>query len=243
MSSENLEGQQFSLRSFLDREIPTSVLKIARGIFPHDAADLETPYAEPYWTDKMAYFPEDFIEAKKLFATVLKDGLFLDLGSGYHGRDMGYIADEYGARALVSVDKYNMGKENIDDPLELSKKMPRIRIKKDMLEFLASVRDGSCAGIAINGIDSCIIHEEEYHVCLAQEIARTLRPGGIAFGANANALGYLEKLGCPKVWSHPEYGTMRIHRKPNTASDLKESTAMVRGKISTIIDFLSRKLR
>jgi SAM-dependent methyltransferase len=66
--------------------------------------------------------------------------------------------------------------------------------QEDMLSFLARLQTG-ISTIAINGIDYHVIPDGNYHHALAREIARVLRPGGIAMGIRAMVGYYLEEFG------------------------------------------------
>ena len=137
----------------------------------------------------------------KILKEKLAGRMLIDLGSG--GFYMSMLANELGVRTYLSVDKFAGDKKvQLDPYVDLIKgqfrdifpNMERIRVKDDMLDFIARVPQGS-ACVTISGIDMNIIATEAYHEALAKEIMRVLPPGGIVFGNNSHCLDLLN----PKI--------------------------------------------
>ena len=74
-----------------------------------------------------------------------------------------------------------------DEPLQWN-------IKADMLDVLSRIPSDS-VNVELDGIDTVIIPDEEYHRVLAQELVRVLRPGGVLFGNHVDAFEHLRNNG------------------------------------------------
>jgi hypothetical protein len=70
-------------------------------------------------------------------------------------------------------------------------KMAVVPVQADMLDFLSRVNDNAVS-ISLNGIDTFIAPDAEYQQALADQIVRTLEPGGIVLGTHSEAFDLIE---------------------------------------------------
>jgi hypothetical protein len=71
------------------------------------------------------------------------------------------------------------------------KDINRVEIHADMLDFLQYVEDNSVDAVALNGIDSFVIRDKDYHEELGGQIQRILKVGGILCGHDSRAIEIL----------------------------------------------------
>lgn len=122
------------------------------------------------------------------FREKLEGKILVDCGGRYGS--MGGFAKKFGVKIYINVDKHAVPEGKIW-VRELDG-MTEIDCGMDMLSFLAQLQPGSVS-ITINGIDSNLIANPDYHSALAHEIARVVADDGIVFGANSTALEMCSK--------------------------------------------------
>ncbi|NQU82960.1 MAG: hypothetical protein HQ539_03350 [Parcubacteria group bacterium] len=162
---------------------------------------LKTKYSE-YWGDFLRN-PDSAPNASDFFREHIQGSMLVDLGGGgystHKGSMMFDLAGIFDAKAYISVDKFAYGENSEYDksaPVDRMGRKGNVRrdlrcfyIQSDMLEFVSKMKDNS-VNFALNGIDSYVIGDEEYHTALAKEIARATRSDGIVFGVNSD-ISYL----------------------------------------------------
>lgn len=122
------------------------------------------------------------------FHEKLKGKILVDCGGNYD--KMKAFAKKFGAKVYVNVDKHVYPEGQIST-IEFDD-MTIVHCGMDMLNFIAQLQPGS-VNITINGIDSNLITNPDYHSALAHEIARVVADDGIVFGANSTALEMCSK--------------------------------------------------
>jgi hypothetical protein len=135
---------------------------------------------------------------REFFKDKLSGNVLIDLGGG-RVPAMRHFAKNYGAKAFINVERFLPDRFPVDPTVDLTdalrtekeKDMDMLVVKADMLDFVSKLPD-NFANFTINGIDSVIIEDQNYHHALAQELARATRPGGIIFGMCSDALWELE---------------------------------------------------
>lgn len=137
----------------------------------------------------------------KLQGTVL-----VDLGCGWRLETGGFMysvvsGTKYPVSAYVGVDRYAWSDIPYNPTLNQYEKAknreiitagspPIGKVHADMLDFVARLPDNS-VNFVLNGIDHYVMAGGgEYHKALAREIIRTLKPGGIIFGADFSAIAH-----------------------------------------------------
>lgn len=121
----------------------------------------------------------------------------MDLGGGRGGMMFDLAVNRTGAQMYINVDRGSFANPNPPNSLEPASVNPSpdkskfiIKVKADMLDFLARIKDGS-ANFAINGIDEIIINDHRYHQALATELVRATKPGGLIFGLGSEVIPIL----------------------------------------------------
>ncbi|KKT20830.1 MAG: hypothetical protein UW05_C0026G0006 [Candidatus Giovannonibacteria bacterium GW2011_GWC2_43_8] len=141
------------------------------------------------FAEKIEKYPEDY----RFFQEKLKVDILIDLGGG-RGTNMKYFARTFGVRTYIDVERYLSKDLPVDPFKDLSEKfvdqpenMQILVVQADMLDFISRLPD-NFANFNLNGIDSLVIEDPEYHYALAKELVRTTKKGGIVFGINSDAL-------------------------------------------------------
>jgi hypothetical protein len=183
-----------------------------------------------------------YIQKKEEVRAFLKDKLkgkiLVDLGSGmgfirgalmpesWGGKSsMQKIAQELNASVCIGVDKYTyncecaIGKPT-DPSVDLARKeeveegTQTVLVSADMLDFLSRLPDSSVC-ITINGVDSRVIKNEEYHRALAKEIERVVGKNGVVFGVNSSSLSIINRA----IKDKPNEISFKIADCPELYSD------------------------
>ncbi len=139
------------------------------------------------------YVKQDYETLDQLFQRRLLNSLLIDLGSG-HGF-MESIAYKYKLGTYIQVDRNSRYLDEASLPPDpqvaiqdiVIGDLQRIRVKADMLDFLAHLRPNTI-NFTLNGIDLLIIDNVNYHNALAQEILRVAQNGSLIFGVDSHAL-------------------------------------------------------
>lgn len=177
--------------------------------------------------------PEYEILLKKL-----KGSILVDLGGGRLSR-MLPIAETFGASGYVNVDRHitgNFGSVMYDpalnqyekfwderramsgwEGLEFTTSIEPAIVYADMLDFVARLPD-NCVNFTANGIDKDILgygpEHTDYKAALAREIVRAMKPDGIIFGRNLQAIADTFTDKNPRGDTSPafqELGLRRLH--------------------------------
>ena len=210
------EKKIISLKDLIDpqRQVPleyTSLIErqeqaLAQGSFAAVADDeyaerwsfLVSQSAEKYLQFKDEYAKKDYETLDRLFQGHLPNTTLIDLGSG-HGF-MERIAHKYKLGAYIGVDRNSRFSDEVKLPpnpqvpiqdIQIGD-MQRIRIKADMLDFVARLRPNPIH-FTLNGIDLLIIENVAYHNALSQELIRVAQSGSLIFGADSHALELLSR--------------------------------------------------
>ena len=125
---------------------------------------------------------------ESFFREKLGGKILVDCG-GNHDK-MQLFAKKFGVKTYINVDKHVFPNGQIKT-IEFDG-MTVIHCGMDMLNFLAQLQSGSVS-VTINGIDSHLIINPEYHAALAHEIERVVADDGIIFGVQSTALEMIAK--------------------------------------------------
>ena len=156
--------------------------------------------------------------------------LMLDLGGGEPPAERVSLLQDLavllGVSSFISVERYALANDQGIFPAEISQDLgaalqipqpPQTQamlVQGDMLEFLAALPD-NCCNVTMNGIDGFVVHYPQYHDFVADELARVLLPGGVAFGSNAVPLQRLEARGLENLGHLLKLGpSVSFFRKP-----------------------------
>ncbi len=211
---ESLEEGEVSL-DFIEQtpseDYSSAIRKVESQVFDDERA-LRANYDRMwllYGIDRMSGVRNE--EIKKYFDEALPGSVVCDLG-GHNGGSIEVLAASRNADLFINVDKYPRGhvddtpvdakrgvfknseyKSGITDTVLVEGVHKNIDVRADMLDFVSRLKDSS-VNISINGIDTDLIPDDEYHKSLAKEILRATKQGGIVFGNNSEALQIIEEM-------------------------------------------------
>jgi len=125
----------------------------------------------------------------------LKGEILIDLGSGLNPTLL-ELALELEC-CYIHIDKFRLQSNRNLNPKKAIYQYKEgwteiLDVQADMLDFLSRMKSNS-ANITINGIDSYIIPNKNYHEALAREILRVIKPEGIVFGNKSTSLQVIRK--------------------------------------------------
>ncbi len=193
----------------LQREHPNPDAKdieIIRAQYANDMGSAGTPYSK-IWLEFKPFLGEVY----GWLAERVSGQTLIDLGGGAYGTGW-QIAKDLDVGTYVSVDLHAFDEElspNASVPVvdQKDEDQPdenpvRIHVKDDILNSLLQLRDGS-AHFMLNGIDEVVRPwaycmndrdaEPRYQERIADELSRTVKPGGIIFGMASSALNILSR--------------------------------------------------
>lgn len=190
---------------------PEDCLKFLRSLLNHNNPEAEqyhrlaehaaevtlqmfTPYS-PEWAEIMTQS-----DVQSVFKEKLSGHILVNLGGQRTPLEEFRANGKYPA-VVINVDQYSItepgtnvdaGRSDIQFIAAATRRVgntPVLTVKADLLEFMSRVQSGS-ANIEIDGIDTAVISDWEYHSALADEILRAVPVGGICFGNKAQVLDY-----------------------------------------------------
>lgn len=181
-----------SIEPLLQREVPEQYLELIRIVEEERIRTFEV-ITDPFML--MAYWEEHTEwmrqvrgdERNRLFGS-LRGKTLIDFG-GSKGREVRNFAENLGVHLLVNVDPTH-SKQELGTIFRCD--LHYQKYLGDMLTVASKLPNAS-VNVVINGIDSNIITEIEYHRAMAAEIARITEPGGLVFGDRSTALSYLDE--------------------------------------------------
>lgn len=175
-----------------------SLAAVANDQYAERWSFLVSKSADEYLQFKDEYAKEDYETLDRLFQEHLPNSTLIDLGSGLGFMER--IAHKYKLGTYIRVDR-NSGypDEDILPPNPqiaiqdiVIAGLQRMRVKADMLDFVARLRPNTI-NFTLNGIDLLIIENVRYHEALAREILRVAQNGSLIFGVDSHALELLSR--------------------------------------------------
>lgn len=138
---------------------------------------------ESLWDNLIRRSSTSTEEIKDYLKKGIRNKILIDI-AGQGG--LSDLARDCEAKLQVIVNKYRGGSDRTEGGLRI------LTVQEDALLFISKIKSNSVI-VAINGLDSIIIKNPEYHQVLAEEILRITKVGGLIFGMQSDALFILRR--------------------------------------------------